>query len=87
MFSTLAMDVNGSVVAVIAIGGAFLVAIVGTIASAFQKSSQTRQREQTKREVAAYVAEGTMSPEQAAQILAAGGKGEASKKGCCGGQG
>ncbi|NUQ68994.1 MAG: hypothetical protein HUU18_12055 [Phycisphaerales bacterium] len=85
MFSTLAADMNGSVVAVIAIGGAFTVAIVGTIASALQKSSQTRQREQTKREVAAYIAEGTMTPEQAAQILTADRKGDEAKKGCCGG--
>jgi len=87
MFSTLAMEIDGSTVAIIAIGGAFLVAIVGTICSAIQKSSQTRAREQTKREVAAYVAEGSMTPDQAAQILASGAKADAGKKGCCGGQG
>lgn len=34
---------------------------------------QTREREQTKREVAAYVAEGTIQPDDAAKILNAGG--------------
>lgn len=35
------------------------------------KLEQTREKEQTKREIAAYVAEGSISPDDAARLLAA----------------
>jgi hypothetical protein len=53
------------------IGGAFLVAIVGILSSAITTSIRTRAREQTRREIAAYIAEGSMSPEQGERLLAA----------------
>lgn len=56
---------------IVAIGGGFVVAIVGIIASAARKSVQTRHREETKRELAAYVAEGTMTAEHAERLLQA----------------
>ena len=37
------------------------------------RSAQTRAREESRREIAAYVAEGTISPDDAAKLLAAGG--------------
>ena len=50
-------------------GGIAVVAIVfGTITKAYR----TRQREQTKREIAAYIAEGSMTPEDGQKILQAG---------------
>ena len=53
------------------IGGA--VAIVAIVARTATKIAVGRSREQTKREIAAYVAEGTIDPEKAVEILKAGG--------------
>ena len=54
---------GGLIVLVVAI-----IWITGTI----RKMSTTRQREMTKRELAAYVAEGSMSPDDARAILSSG---------------
>ena len=48
--------------------GIAIIWITGTI----RKMSNTRQREQTKRELAAYIAEGSMSPDDAKAILLSG---------------
>ncbi|MDX9911984.1 MAG: hypothetical protein RBS39_09145 [Phycisphaerales bacterium] len=40
----------------------------------------TRQRERTRREIAAYVAEGSISPDDASKLLAAGSDGDAIEK-------
>lgn len=53
-------------------GGAFLVAIVAVIAETIQKSFKTRAREQSRREIAAYVAEGSISADDGAKLIAAG---------------
>lgn len=50
----------------------FAVPVVGIIAGACRKSVTTREREQTRREVAAYVAEGSMTADEAERILRAG---------------
>lgn len=39
-----------------------------------RRKAETREREETRREVAAYVAEGSMTPEQAERLLRAGAK-------------
>lgn len=54
--------------------GLIAVLIVGTICvtGMIRKCSATRQRERTKRELAAYVAEGSMSPDDAHRILTTG---------------
>ncbi len=64
---------NETIVATIAVGGAFSVAIIGIIAGTIQKTTITKHREQSRREIAAYVAEGSMTPEDGAKLLAAGG--------------
>ncbi len=46
-----------------------LIAVVAIVASAARKVLTTRQVERTKREVAAYVAEGTISPADADRLL------------------
>lgn len=53
---------------------------IKSVMGAVVRTTQTRTFEQTRREVAAYVAEGSMTPEHAEQILAAGPK----AKGGCG---
>ncbi len=73
MWTAMLASTEGAMVATIAVGGGFVVAIVGIISGAIQKTSMTKQREQTRREIAAYVAEGSITPDDAAKILAAGG--------------
>jgi hypothetical protein len=56
---------------------------ISKIAENIRKSSQTKAREESRREIAAYVAEGSMTPEDAERLIAAGGKAESRKGGCC----
>jgi hypothetical protein len=57
---------------VIFMGGGILVAVTAIVTQAITKVSQTRHREESRREIAAYVAEGTISPDDAAKLLASG---------------
>lgn len=66
-FATLASD-NDMLFWIV--GGA--VAIVAIGASAIKGVLSTRARERTKREIAAYVAEGTIDPDKAIAMLKAG---------------
>ncbi|TVQ31893.1 MAG: hypothetical protein EA376_07860 [Phycisphaeraceae bacterium] len=49
------------------IGG--VIALVWIVAASLETIISTRSRERTKREVAAYVAEGSIKPEDAVRIL------------------
>ncbi len=53
-------------------GGSFLVAVVAIIAGVGQKVLIGRNRERTRQEVAAYVAEGTMTADEGERLLRAG---------------
>ncbi len=77
---TLTLAANDTAVMGIIFGVGGVVAVIAIVFDTMQKVLTTRQREQTKREVAAYVAEGSMSPDDAARILQAG-----RKRGKCGG--
>ena len=69
-FSEFMMTDNFIAVTAIALGCSVgLVAIVGGTLTSVMR---TRAREQTKRELAAYVAEGTIAPENAVAMLNAG---------------
>lgn len=52
------------------IGG--IVGITWIIASTMRKAAMVRHREESRREIAAYVAEGSMTPEQAEKLMNAG---------------
>ncbi|MFG0282780.1 MAG: hypothetical protein ACF8R7_00010 [Phycisphaerales bacterium JB039] len=57
--------------------GAVAGAIVIILAVLFEERRKTvsvRERERTRREIAAYVAEGSMTPEDGARLLSAGKK-------------
>lgn len=69
------------VLGAITLGGMFIVfLIVAVVFEERRKVIQIREREETKREIAAYVAEGSMSPEDAERILAAGALSELKKR-------
>ncbi|MFG0292458.1 MAG: hypothetical protein ACF8MJ_04815 [Phycisphaerales bacterium JB050] len=53
----------------IAFGGLMLLIIFWVLFSNIRKMYQTRQREQTRREIAAYVAEGSISPTDARHLM------------------
>ena len=57
--------VVGGIIAIVAI-------IFGTITAAWAKISEARAREESRREIAAYVAEGTIDADKAIAMLNAG---------------
>lgn len=64
-------DENFLAVLAIAIPGS-IVAITAILVETMRKAAHTRQREQSRREIAAYIAEGAMSPEDGIRLMAAG---------------
>ena len=54
------------------IGGA--IAIVAIISCSVTKVAVSRSRERTRREIAAYVAEGTIDPDKGVEMMEAGAK-------------
>ena len=75
---SLATDIPDNAVAIVVISLSMLVAIIaiaiGAPTSACVKNR--KQREQTKREIAAYVAEGSITPEEGTRMIAAAEKGQ-----------
>ncbi len=49
-----------------------VIAIVAIVFSTVASIIKTRERERTRREIAAYIAEGSMTPEQGERLLVAG---------------
>ena len=76
MMMTLAAEgiESGALIALIVVGGGMVIALVSVIAGAINRNTKTREYEQSRREIAAYVAEGTISPDDAAKMLSAGKK-------------
>ena len=70
--SACSMISEGNLIPVIAIGGGLFVGIVGIVFTTIAGIMKTRAREETKREIAAYVAEGTIDPDKAIAMLNAG---------------
>ena len=73
-----------TIIPVLAIGLGCIVAIVSIIASAARSAVRTREIEQTKREMAAYVAEGSIDPDKAVAILNSGKKPGSDGTSACG---
>jgi len=48
------------------------VIVVGIVGSTLREIVKTKSRERTRREIAAYIAEGSMTPEQGERLMAAG---------------
>ncbi len=70
---------GGEMVPIVIFGGGFAVAIVAMIMKTIRTTSERKHIEETKREMAAYVAEGSISPDDAAKILSAGASADAWK--------
>jgi len=71
---------RGDLIGFVAITGTFFVAVMWIVFGTLQGISKTRAREQTRREIAAYVASGSLKTDDAVAILNAG----RSRKSCCG---
>jgi hypothetical protein len=56
----------------LAIGGGLMLGMVGMIADAVKRVSRTNAVEKSRREIAAYIAEGSMTPEDGERLLRAG---------------
>lgn len=76
---TLALD-DGDLSKVITIGIGGGIAIVWIIFSSIRAMVVGRAKEATRREIAAYVAEGSMTPEQGEKLLRAGTEEDSCKK-------
>lgn len=58
-------------VPIFAISGSMIFGLLWLVVWFFSDRRKTIERERTKREIAAYVAEGTISPQDAERIIAA----------------
>ena len=74
---------TNQIIPVVAIAGGLIFVTVGTIVGGIRSTVVGRAREQTKRELAAYVAEGTISADKAVEILNAGKKASDVKDSFC----
>jgi hypothetical protein len=63
---------SGDFIAIVAIGLGCLTGMIGIIGGTICSVVRSRAREQTKREIAAYVAEGSLDPDKAVAMLNAG---------------
>ena len=62
---------TGEIVAVIAVAGGLSIAIISIVTSAIRSTVLGRQQEQSRREIAAYIAEGSMTPDEGERLLKA----------------
>lgn len=57
----------------VAVMGGLVLGLIAIVGSFITKIVMARSAERTKREIAAYIAEGTMTPEDGERLLKAGG--------------
>jgi len=67
--STLAVTLDGVNLMWIVIGG---IAVTAIVAGAIKTVVTSNSRERSRREIAAYIAEGSMTPEQGEKLMSAG---------------
>jgi hypothetical protein len=65
-------DIDGELIPLAAMGGGFIVAIVAIVVGSVKSMADRKQKEESRRELAAYVAEGSMTTDEAERILEAG---------------
>jgi hypothetical protein len=79
---TLANDMK-DLIPLVAVAGGFAVAIFGIVSGTVKYTVRTKQREESRREIAAYVAEGSITPEDAQRLLEAGVPNWKKGRACC----
>jgi hypothetical protein len=72
----------GLSIPIIAVTGGLLLCIVSVIAKSIRRAVETKHKEESRREIAAYVAEGSMSPDDAYKLLSAGADPKGKSR-CC----
>jgi len=75
------VEMVGVMIPVIAIAGGLFVGVISIICKTVRQSVAIKHKEESRREIAAYVAEGSMSPDDAYKLLSAGTPDK--KSGCC----
>lgn len=70
---TLALE-NNDILKLITLGIGAVIAVTWIIASSIRAAVVGRAKEASRREIAAYIAEGSMTPEQGEKLLKAGTK-------------
>ena len=71
----LASDIDfGQLIGLVAVGGGMLIAVVAIIAGITKSVMMNKHREESRREISAYVAEGSMTAEEGERLLKAGPK-------------
>lgn len=70
MLELLAFD-SGDLVKVIAVAGGILIALLAILMGSLKSISTSRARERTKREIAAYIAEGSITAAEGERLIAA----------------
>lgn len=68
---TLANDLS-QVIPIVAISGGLVVAVVSIVMSSVRNMVRSGHRARVQREIAAYVAEGSMTPEDGERLMRAG---------------
>jgi hypothetical protein len=74
--ASLVLGAADNEVAIVMFAVVGLVAIVAIVGSYVATTARARQREVSRREIAAYVAEGAMTPAEGERLMAAGEKPE-----------
>lgn len=65
-------NIDDEIIPVLAITGGLVIAILSIICGTIRSISRNKAIEETKRELAAYVAEGSMKAEEAERLVKAG---------------
>lgn len=65
-------DIPSEVIPIIAIGGGVTIALVSIVVNGITGVAKSGAREKSRREIAAYVAEGSITPDEAERLLKAG---------------
>jgi hypothetical protein len=60
------------IIIVVGVGAVVLISVVSIIAGMIQSTMKTREKERSRREIAAYVAEGSISADEGERLIDAG---------------
>lgn len=72
MFPLTLGGMDDQIAVVLIFGGGMVIAVVSILAKTIRTVMVSKHREESRRDIAAYVAEGSMTPEDGAKLLAEG---------------